>query len=1011
MSRLLLVLTKFLLIGWFCLCFTISFSAWAETDTQPNADDKSANLPLPSARPLQDYERVLFRFLMERKYARLGWADDKEVRDTGPYIQNQYYGTHPAVKIYYSPSVLTWLQNGRKGELPDGAMIIKEMYSPPAVLYQELKGDPNYADPKAYEQVMGRLLTAWTVMVRDRKASKDGWFWAGPGAPGKGQSIEKAIESQLDNLKSAPNAMFGAPCLRCHSSAENQLTFSSLRNVTGFLPEQEPLRFLVDNSWRSKAHFSNYPLSILVDDPYVQAHFMVTDLLRPYSPTNAIGKEKDGDFHLGLNRTLGAERLTNNEALKTPNPEFLKVYDMMKPEPADQVQVFPSQWQDQVLPAADKPQAFMTSDNCLGCHGGLGGNPYGVTMFVSTGPKYGDGFNLSEYGEWRWSPMGLAGRDSIFFAQMESEQAYLRQDAERKPSPLVGSLEANQHAVTNTCLSCHGAMGQRTLEREAKTNPHLDPNFKVDYMFLQERLTKKAPNPPEQQYLKFGQLGREGISCTICHHIDAPSVQAIKGWQPPAGYLSASTNKELAYYLYHNNTGRFVEGPNDAFFGPFKDVKTLPMEHSLGVKPIQNEFIQNSQMCGACHSINLPNIGATQAKFPVLDNAEQNPAFKPYQHSIEQATFIEWQNSAFARKPDFASCQDCHMPRDFATPDGKVKVDKLATQIAAIQNANFPEADNRLPVAKIDVPVRDNYRRHEHAGLNVFLLEMFDQFPDILGVDKVDYMTSAANGVDTAIGNMILQAQQKTADIDVKIDSVKEKALEATVTVRNKTGHRFPSGVAFRRAFIELLVLDGNKVVWGSGRTNAVGVIVDANGKPLETEFLPSSDAYQPHHQTITREDQVQIYEELNQDAQHEFTTSFIHRVYDVKDNRLLPKGWRSSEHFKNDGEVIRQFFEATDPKAIGNDPDYADQGDAFPGQDSIQYQITLPETVDPAKLTVSATLYDQSIPPYWLHQRFTAAPDGPATKRLYYMASHLDLAGTPMADWKLRLVSKQVHP
>ena len=129
-------------------------------------------------------------------------------------------------------------------------------------------------------------------------------------------------------------------------------------------------------------------------------------------------------------------------------------------------------------------------------------------MFVSTGPKYGGGYNLSEYGEWRCSPMGLAGRDSIFFAQMESGQVYLKQDAERKPSPPVGSLDANQKAVTNTGLSCHGAMGQRALEREAKTNPHLDPNFHVEYLFLKERLSAKDPVVPEQAYLKFSQLHR-----------------------------------------------------------------------------------------------------------------------------------------------------------------------------------------------------------------------------------------------------------------------------------------------------------------------------------------------------------------------------------------------------------------------------------------------------------------------------------------------------------------------
>ena len=52
--------------------------------------------------------------------------------------------------------------------------------------------------------------------------------------------------------------------------------------------------------------------------------------------------------------------------------------------------------------------------------------------------------------------------------------------------------------------------------------------------------------------------------------------------------------------------------------------------------------------------------------------------------------------------------------------------------------------------------------------------------------------------------------------------------LSARVTVINRVGHKFPSGVGFRRAFVEFSVLDANnKVLWASGRTNGAGVIVD----------------------------------------------------------------------------------------------------------------------------------------------------------------------------------------
>ena len=119
----------------------------------------------------------------------------------------------------------------------------------------------------------------------------------------------------------------------------------------------------------------------------------------------------------------------------------------------------------------------------------------------------------------------------------------------------------------------------------------------------------------------------------------------------------------------------------------------------------------------------------------------------------------------------------------------------------------------------------------------------------------------------------------------------------------NLTGHRFPSGVGFRRAFIELLVIEKQderqRLVWSSGRTNDVGVIVDARGTAAAVRVLhrertrrDAQQHYQTHHETITSDDQVQIYEELTRDAAQRFTTSFLRRDHEVKDNRLLPLGW-----------------------------------------------------------------------------------------------------------------------
>jgi hypothetical protein len=97
-------------------------------------------LPLPSTlkqAAFQNYDVALYDFVNCGKY--LNWARDKSVRDTGPFAFGQYYGTHPVVRLFYSPQVITWLKNGKKGPIPDGAMIIKEQYSPkPAARYANM---------------------------------------------------------------------------------------------------------------------------------------------------------------------------------------------------------------------------------------------------------------------------------------------------------------------------------------------------------------------------------------------------------------------------------------------------------------------------------------------------------------------------------------------------------------------------------------------------------------------------------------------------------------------------------------------------------------------------------------------------------------------------------------------------------------------------------------------------------------------------------------------------------
>jgi len=72
---------------------------------------------------------------------------------------------------------------------------------------------------------------------------------------------------------------------------------------------------------------------------------------------------------------------------------------------------------------------------------------------------------------------------------------------------------------------------------------------------------------------------------------------------------------------------------------------------------------------------------------------------------------------------------------------------------------------------------------------------------------------------------------------------------------------------------------------------------------------------------------------------------------------------------------------------------------------------IPVPAGRDRGALQVQATLYYQSIPPYYLEQRFRIGGNGPATRRLYYLTSRLALDGTPLAGWTLKSASVSAGP
>ncbi|HEX6047579.1 MAG TPA: cytochrome P460 family protein [Pyrinomonadaceae bacterium] len=961
-------------------------AAPAQTSPCPNADE--SGLPLPSSflpSKLPEFQAQLKSFLTSGKYRTLKWCEDKKLRDTGPFVNGVSYGVHPTVKIYYSPSVIKWLLAPDPKTIPDGAMIVKEQYSAPAARYQ-------VQPPKG--------INGWTIMIKDSKGSQDGWYWA---------EIWGAQCMDNNNPPFAiPYAGFGLYCVRCHASAEREHTFTYSKNIKGF--PGDPDSYFVDLSWASAP---------------VSAHAS--------APAQPCGESADSDRDVptaGHNadatdvqeQTLFREMASLRAA--TVDPKFVAFFNSIAPVPLDKVRKFPGETYDHVFPQnigtpgstpapSPNPNQFLTSDQCMGCHSA---GTYGNVMLY-TGTKQPDGstptMNVSPFGEWRWSPMGLAGRDPIFYAQLESEIAFVKSFFKDDPA----KVEEKIRTINNTCFKCHGVMGKRRLDDDhgGLGKGNFDPE--VVYATYD---TSPSPN-----YV-YGALARDGVSCMACHRIVEDKGPFID-------------------FLKNNITGNFTTGNPAEIFGPFQDneIVTDPMNNSLGIKPKHNAYIKSSRMCGSCHTINLP----------LMDNPDADPN-KPH---LEQVTYLEWLNSGYQNEVGTNSkaqtCQDCHMPTKYTNSKGTLNIPLIQQPIAFIEDDQYPQTGNRLPDEKIRVRFREKgFVRHQLQGVNVTLLEMFRQFMSpyksngtnilanaILGVRQNDYM-SGLDGLSTAIDSFVQQAQSSTADVSVSEPTISNQKLIADVKVTNKTGHRLPSGVGFRRAFLEFRVVDNDsgKTVWCSGCTNELGVIMngDDSSDRLRSELFDvytdgtkpatlgypaacsktvpgiSPQYFQPHFfwdpekntgSAITRQNQAQIYEELNLNVQCAMTTSFLRRDYQLKDNRLLPFGWSKTGPLNADKTpyIPADFLHETFPISVGADPAYADGS----GTSVVRYEIPL-SAFTARNLTITATLYYQSIPPYFLRDRFTQAPNGPATQRLYYLTSNLQTKGTPIENWKLQIAT-----
>ena len=214
--------------------------------------------------------------------------------------------------------------------------------------------------------------------------------------------------------------------------------------------------------------------------------------------------------------------------------------------------------------AAITSDRFRESVACAQCH-----------TASDTALRDASGRDISPYALWQTSMMSLATRDPFYLAVFQEER----------------TRDPDNPAIDRTCTRCHAGAG------------HEESRGAITFDGLVSGVDTAA------------QLGRDGVTCTLCHQID-----------------SENLGKESSF------GGGFVIGYERQMFGPHANPFVTPMQMFINFTPTLGEHVAKSELCGTCHTVIVGDV-------------------------VEQATYLEWRSSSVAIS---AQCQTCHVPTDDA---------------------------------------------------------------------------------------------------------------------------------------------------------------------------------------------------------------------------------------------------------------------------------------------------------------------------------------------------------
>ena len=415
----------------------------------------------------------------------------------------------------------------------------------------------------------------------------------------------------------------------------------------------------------------------------------------------------------------------------------------------------------------------------------------------------------------------------------------------------------------------------------------------------------------------YSQYALDGVSCALCHQI-RPEILG-----KPESF-----------------SGRYEIGDERVIFGPHADPFKKPMVERADFTPTRGDHINASALCGSCHVL-----------FTDVVTPSGEPTDKKF---LEQAVYLEWQNSSFSdeRSPkgsEAQTCQGCHMP----TVDSNGQA--LQTRIA-----RDPHGEDFEAVAE-----RTPYGQHVFVGGNTIIPAIIRDHPEVFRP------IAPPEAFDATIARARRQLQNDTATLAIRTLERDGERLQIDVAISNLTGHKLPTGHPSRRAWLRLTVRDAKgEARFDSGRFDARGRLLDSGGEVHAADR--AGGGTHPHHAIIREPSQVHVIEVVMGNTEGAVTHSLIRAATHLKDNRLLPRGWRSDA----------PGVELIAPRGLGVDPDHVG------GEDVVHYEVEAPAGAGPYE--VEAALIYQTAGARYVAELFTHDTPEVAAFRAMFEAANV---------------------